>query len=265
MYLFDTHAHLNDARLMPERVELVARAADADVKYINVVGYDFASSFNAVKIAKEFENVYATIGIHPHDADEWTAEHADEFRKLLDNHEENKIVGIGEIGFDLHFPDRHADEVQKQAFIGQMELAYEYDLPVSIHSRDAADMTLANLAELKEAGKLHEKPGVIHCFDYGVDEAKRFEKFNFLFGVDGPVTFKNGEDKRELVRYLPLEKILLETDCPYMAPEPYRGKRNEPSLIPFIGKKIAEEKGLSFEHLAEVTTNNGLELFRIKK
>ncbi len=261
--LFDTHAHLNDPNLFEKRHELVERAEARGVKYINVVGYDIESSLTAVKIAAEFENVYAIIGIHPHDAQEWDEDAENIFRELLEEKEKNKIVAIGEIGFDLHFDDRQSDEVQISAFLGQMKLAYDYELAVSIHSRDASELTLAKLEEIREEGYLRDKPGVIHCFDYDTTVAKEFQKYDFLFGVDGPVTFKNGADKRELVKYLDASEILLETDCPYMAPEPFRGKQNEPSLLFEIAKKIADEKEMGIVELARITSENGKKIFKI--
>lgn len=264
--LYDTHAHLNDPVLMQELANYIESAKQNGVNLINNVGYDLESSVTAVKIAKEQPNCYAIIGIHPHDADQWNAESEAVFRELLDDKIVNKIIGIGEIGFDLHFDDRHSDGVQMQAFMGQMQLAYEYDLPVSIHSRDASKITEQALVNLGKQVKLKkEKIGVFHCYSYDVEYALKMKKYGFLFGFDGPVTFKNGADKREVVSALELEDILLETDCPYMAPEPYRGRTNQPAFLTEIARKIAEIKGISYEKLAEFSTNNGKKLFDLEK
>ena len=264
--LYDTHAHLNDPILIQELDNYIESAKQNGVSLINNVGYDLESSLRAVRIARENPNCYAIIGIHPHDANQWNAETEVVFRELLDNKITNKIIGIGEIGFDLHFDDRHSDEVQMQAFIGQMQLAYEYDLPVSIHSRDASDITEHALISLKNQGNFRkEKICVFHCYSYDVEYALKMKKHGFLFGFDGPVTFKNGADKREVVSALDFEDILLETDCPYMAPEPYRGRTNQPAFLTEIAKKVAEIKEVSYEKIAEITTDNGKKLFDLEK
>lgn len=264
--LYDTHAHLNDPILIQELDNCIESAKQNGVSLINNVGYDLESSLAAVRIAQEYPNCYAIIGIHPHDADQWNAETEAVFRELLDNKIANKIIGIGEIGFDLHFDNRHSDAVQMEAFMGQMQLAYEYDLPVSIHSRDASKITEHALINLENQVKLKkEKIGVFHCYSYDVEYALKMKEYGFLFGFDGPVTFKNGADKREVVSALDIEDILLETDCPYMAPEPYRGRTNQPAFLTEIAKKVAEIKEASYEEVAEITTNNGKKLFDLEK
>lgn len=150
--------------------------------------------------------------------------------------------------------------------MGQMQLAYEYDLPVSIHSRDASEITEHALINLENQVKLKkEKIGVFHCYSYDVEYALKMKKYGFIFGFDGPVTFKNGADKREVVSALDIEDILLETDCPYMAPEPYRGRTNQPAFLTEIAKKVAEIKEVSYEEVAEITTNSGKKLFDLEK
>lgn len=249
--------------MWPERKFYVEEARKQAVLGINVMGYDFASSLRAVELAGEFPEVFAGIGIHPHDALQCTSENLQTFRELLANKDSNRIVAIGEIGLDYHFEASLEAEIQKSAFIKQMELAYTYDLPVSIHSRDAGEDTLTVLNELKDRGHLRNKPGVIHCFDYDLEMAKEFLDLGFLLGVDGPVTFKNGQDKREIVKQLDLDKILLETDSPYMAPEPYRGKLNQPAFLPEIAQKIATIKQVELEQVISITSRNAFELFEL--
>lgn len=261
-YLYDTHAHINSEGLYEDREAVIKRASQNQVKRINVAGYDFPSSLRAVDMAKEFPNVYALIGIHPHDADQWTSANIKVFKELLDNKEANKIVGIGEIGLDLHFDERHSDELQFKVFTEQMRLAKDYDLPASIHSRDALDLTYKALKYLQDNNYLRENPGVMHSYDYNPEFAKTLlDEFKFYFGFAGPLTFKNGEDKREVFTALDLDRVVLETDCPYMAPEPYRGRRNEPALVLEIAKKAAELKQISLEKLAQITSNNAEKIF----
>ena len=261
---YDTHAHLNDPRLMENSDALVENAKVNQVFLINNVGYDLQSSLDAVALAKKYPNNYAIIGIHPHDADQWNEESEKIFRELLDHKVENKIVAIGEIGLDYHFEDRLSDEIQKRAFQAQMKLAFEYSLPVSIHSRDAGEDTLAILEHLQAEGNLlSERPGVFHCFSYSTDFVDRSRKFAFYYGFDGPVTFKNAQDKVELVEYLNLDEILIETDCPYMAPVPYRGRDNQPAYVVEVARKIADLKNSTLEEVANITSANGKYLFGV--
>lgn len=260
--LYDTHAHLNDDCYREDLEAVISRAHEADVRLMNVIGYDLASSERAVAIASATEGVYAVIGVHPHDADTWTPETAARFRELLSLHR-GKIVAIGEIGLDYHYDDSLPKEVQKQAFQEQMRLAYEYQLPFVVHDRDAHQDSLEAIEEIREEGLLRDEPGVFHCYSGSLEFSKRLLALGFYLGFDGPVTFKNGKKPLAVATDTPLDRLLLETDCPYLSPEPLRGKRNEPSYLRYINERLAEARGYEAAALAEITTNNARHLFGV--
>ncbi len=262
MILYDTHAHVNDACYEADLAEVLLRAREAGVSRMNVIGYDLASSERAVAIAHAYENVYAVIGVHPHDADTWTSEVEARFRELLAANQ-GEIVAIGEIGLDYHFDDSLPKDVQKRAFQEQMRLAYAYELPFVVHDREAHQDCLEAILAIGQEGLLREEPGVFHCYSGSLEFSKRLLDLGFYLGFDGPVTFKNGKKPLAVASSVPEDRLLLETDCPYLSPEPFRGKRNEPSYLCYVNEKIAEARGVSPEALAARTTQNARHLFRV--
>lgn len=259
--LYDTHVHLNDEQFKDDLDAVLADAREAGVALMNVVGYDLESSAEALALAERFEGLRAVVGIHPHDADQWGREGREELLHLIKNDRNHHIAAVGEIGLDYHFPDRLSDEIQVEAFKGQMRLAYEADLPFVVHDRDAHEASLKAILEIKEEGKLRAVPGVFHCYSGSLEFAERLLDLGFYLGFDGPVTYKNGKRPLETASKIPLERLLLETDCPYLSPEPKRGRRNEPANLRFIAAKIAEARGLTYEELCLKTSENARRLF----
>lgn len=253
--IFETHAHYDDERFMEDQDQVIANAFSNKIGKIINVGASIESSKTTLELARKYENIYAAVGVHPSDIDclnEVTFQWLKEQTKL------SKTVAIGEIGLDYYWdkePDVQA--AQREWFLRQLELAKETNLPVIIHSRDAAQDTIDIMKQASAWGI----PGVIHCYSYSKELALEFNKMGYYIGVGGVVTFKNAKKLVETVEAIPLEKILLETDCPYMAPEPHRGKRNDSSYIPFIVDKIAEIKGVSAQVVEDVTWKNAMELF----
>lgn len=242
----DVHAHLNDEKF--ENVEsIVENALSEKVNKIITAGFDISSSRKNLEIASRFPNVFATIGIHPEMVDELEKDYLEVLKEMSKN---KKVVAIGEIGLDYHFKYDNK-ELQKEIFVKQIELANFLDLPVVVHSRDAMGDTLELL-------KKHppKKESLLHCYSGSIESAKEFIKLGFSFSFGGVVTFNNAKNVVKVVEELPIEKIMLETDCPYMAPVPFRGKRNEPMYIPYIARKIAEIKNIEVEKIAEITTKN---------
>lgn len=245
--IFDTHAHYDDEQFDEDRGELLGGMADTGVGTIVEIGASMESSRNAVRLAEQYPFIYAAVGVHPDNVGELNEETFEELKTMC-GHE--KVVAVGEIGLDYHW-DTEPREVQKHWFIRQLQLAREMGLPVNIHSRDAAEDTMTIM---KEYGR--GLGGIIHCFSYSLEMAQEYVKMGFSIGVGGVVTFKNGRKLKEIVANLPLEKIVLETDCPYMAPEPNRGKRNDSRNIHYVAEKIAELKNVTKEKVIEQTENN---------
>lgn len=254
--LIDTHTHLNDKDLYPDRDKIILDAINEGVKKMIVIGFDYDSSFLAVSITKEYDDIFASIGIHPTEIDSLI--NNDE-NKLFDLLKEEKVVALGEIGLDYHWEkDEDKKERQKEYFIKQIEIANKYNKPVIIHSREASQDTYDIL-------KNHpvNKKGVIHCFSMSKEMMKEFIKLGYYIGLDGPVTFKNAQSVIEVAKEVPLDRLLLETDCPYMSPTPFRGKRNEPKYLKYILNKIAEVKCMDPVEVERVTTSNAIKLFHV--
>ena len=252
--LFDTHAHYDDERFDEDRDTLLASMPENNVGLILNPGCDVESSRKAVSYANKYPFVYAAVGIHP---DEVGCLNEENFAQMKELFKEEKVVAVGEIGLDYYW-DNEPREVQKKWFIRQLELARELDLPVLIHSREAA-------ADTMEIMKEHAKglSGVIHCYSYSKEMAQEYIKMGFYIGVGGVVTFKNAKKLKEVVENIPLTSIVLETDCPYMAPEPNRGKRNNSAYIRYVAEKIAELKGITYEEVVEQTEKNAREMYRL--
>lgn len=253
--LIDSHAHLDDERFDGDRDILIKSLKSNKLELVINIGADFQSSINSIELAKQYDNIYASIGVHPHSASEVTEETLDKFREMA---KEEKVVAIGEIGLDYYY-DNSPRDLQRKWFREQLKLAKELDLPVIIHSRDATQETFDIIKEAQD-GSLR---GVLHCFSGSVEVAMEYIKLGFYISIGGPVTFKNARVVKEVAEAVPLDKLLIETDCPYLTPEPYRGKRNEPMFVKYVAQKIAEIKDINFEELAKATNKNTKELFRI--
>ncbi|MGM0414570.1 MAG: TatD family hydrolase [Bacillota bacterium] len=255
MELFDSHAHIDFPRYNKDRKKVIERARAEGVKYILNCGADLESSQRAVKLADEFEGIYAAVGIHPHEASLYSIEIAKKLQKLAEN---KIVVAFGEIGLDYHYDNSPRDE-QRQAFRAQLRLAESLNLPVIIHSREAEEDTINILREEWDP----ENGGVVHCYSSSSEMAKDLLDLNFHIGFTGLITFKNLEWLRRIVSNTPIKRILVETDSPYMSPEPFRGRRNEPARVKEVARQVAECHNLTIEKTAEITTQNGLKLFKI--
>lgn len=255
--LFDTHAHLNDEDFAAGLGETVARAMRAGVKWITNIGYDLPSSRRAVEIAGQFAGCFAAVGVHPHEA---ATVNEDTYQVLQSLAQQPKVVAWGEIGLD-YYRDLSPREKQRQVFREQLNLAGELKLPVVIHDRDAHNDILQIMRE-EQAGAIG---GILHCFSGSWEMARACLKMGFYISLAGPVTFKNARRLQDLAKLVPLEYLLIETDCPYLTPEPYRGKRNEPAYVLEVAKKIAELRKIPLEEVAAQTTCNAKRVFRINE
>lgn len=251
--LIDTHAHIEMKEFDPDRDEVVKRAGEAGVKYLISVGSNLNGSKNAVDISERYENVYASVGIHPHDVKEIDETTLPALRELASS---DKVVAIGEIGLD-YFKEFSPKEIQIKRFRELLRLAKDLNKPVIIHDRDAHEDTLRILKEERV------KNGVVHCFSGNCEFAKETLKLGFYISFTGVITFPKSGDARMAVEAVPIERLMVETDCPYLAPVPHRGKRNEPAFVTEVAGAIAKIKGLSFEDVARITTLNAKELFGI--
>lgn len=255
MVLIDTHAHIDVDRFDEDRDEVVARAEAAGIRAIINMGDSLDSSLRSVELTQKYEAVFAAVGIHPEEARPMTQ--ADD-EQLAAWAEQAKVVAIGEIGLDYYWvKDQEQRQIQQQVFIRQLDFARQLHLPVCVHNRDAHGDTMAIL---KKEGQGVQ--GVLHCYSGSLEMAKELMKLDWFIGVDGPLTFKNAAKLPEIVQNIPLERILLETDCPYMAPVPMRGKRNEPAFVYHVAEKLAELRNISIEQVAEQTTANARELYK---
>jgi TatD DNase family protein len=252
--LVDSHAHLQWRSFDQDREKVITLAKEADVKYIVNIGYDLEGSKKAIELAEKHEGLYATVGIHPHNASELNEKVLDNLRRLSEN---PKVVAIGEIGLD-YYRNLSPKAAQQKAFEAQLILAQELELPVVIHDRDAHVDVLKTLSKFK--GKLN---GVMHCFSGSSEMAEQYVKMEYYISFAGPVTFPNARKLHESAKSIDLNKILLETDCPWLAPQEMRGKRNEPAFLPFTAEKIANLRGISLAELAEATTKNTKQIFHI--
>ncbi len=253
--IIDTHAHYDDEAFEKDRKELLEGMKEKGVGCIVNVGASLRGCRDTILLTEEYDFIYGAIGVHPSDTDDLNEE---SFGWLSENCQKEKIVAIGEIGLDYHYPEP-SHEQQKYWFERQLFLAQKTKLPVVIHSREAAKDTLDLMKQFK--GKLNG--GVIHCFSYGVEMAKEYVDMGYYIGIGGVVTFKNGKKLKEVVEYLPMDRIVLETDCPYLAPEPNRGKRNSSLNLPYVVKAIAELKGLTEEEVVCQTCENAKKLYSL--
>ncbi|GIQ67265.1 TatD family deoxyribonuclease [Xylanibacillus composti] len=253
--LFDTHAHLDSAKFEEEREAMIERARDNGVDYIVNVGFNRETIPTTMALAEQYEWIYAAVGWHPQDA--ITMQEGDlAWIESLTAHP--KVVAIGEIGLDYYW-DTSPKDVQQQVFREQIRLARKLKLPIIIHNRDA-HQDVVNILQEENAA---EVGGIMHCFSGSWEIAKRCLDMNFHISFGGPITFKNAKQPKEVLAQVPLDRLLIETDCPYLTPHPFRGKRNESAYVRYVAEAAAEIKGLEIEELASITTRNALKLFSI--
>lgn len=254
--LIDSHAHLELDDFDNDRDQVVERAREMGIDTIVTVGISLDDCRKVLAVTRRYDMVYAAMGIHPHSAKEIDNETYDALRLLL---KEDKVVALGEIGLDF-FRNRSPRDVQIRRFGEQMELAHECNLPVIIHDRDAHDETMEILEGWR--GKVR---GIVHCFSGDYDMAKRCLDLGYYISIPGTVTYKNSAVIRDVVRKMPLDGLLVETDCPFLTPEPKRGKRNEPANVLHTARKVADIKGMPFQEVARITSENTRKIFGIKK
>ncbi len=255
MEFFDSHTHLTDEIYDKSVEQIVNDAKLNNVNYIVDIGYNESTSSAAVKNAEMFEGVYATVGLHPENVDEYTGD----FNYIYELAKSSKVVAIGEIGLDYHYDNSEEHKAkQKELFIKQIEIANELDLPVVIHSRDA-DM---DMLEILKSHKIKNNC-VMHCFSSSVEVLKEVLKLDCYVSIAGPVTFKNARSLIDVAKLVPDDKLLIETDAPYLAPEPFRGKKNEAAYVVHTAEKVAELREISLEKLAEITTANAKRFYKI--
>lgn len=252
--IFDSHAHYDSHQFDEDRDNLLKRMQEHGIGTIINSAADWDSITEVVELAENYPFLYAAVGLHPDEVGDLNEER---FAYVKSQCQKSKVVAVGEIGLDYYW-DNESHEIQKKWFIRQLELARELDLPVVIHSRDAAEDTLKIMKEHAQGLR-----GSIHCFSYSKELAREYVKMGFYIGVGGVVTFKNGKKLKEIVEEIPLDRILLETDCPYLAPVPYRGKRNSSLYLSYVAQEIADLKGITYEEVVAQTEQNGKELFRI--
>jgi TatD DNase family protein len=267
--LTDTHCHLDYDKFDPDRAEVIQRATNSRLIRMLVPGLHLKSSKDAVQLAESNPNIYAAVGFHPTDLEEFSENTFQEVRELAKH---PKVVAIGEIGIDYYWA-KESDQRAFQREVLKLQLAFakEVNKPVIIHMREENDAWIGGasvdlLEILKEwkndlQGTLAEKPGVLHSFNGNLETADKALALNFYLGITGPVTYKNAEEKRRIIRQIPLDKILIETDSPFLSPVPFRGKRNEPAFVHHIADKIAEIHSKSPAEIANITTTNAARLF----
>lgn len=253
--LFDTHVHLNARQFEEDREEVIKRAFDAGVTQMVVVGFDRETIPLAIEIAEQHDTIYAAVGWHPVDAIDMTDE---DLAWIEDLSTHPKVVAIGEMGLDYHW-DKSPKDIQKDVFRKQIRLAKKVNMPIIIHNREATEDIIAILQEenAKEIG------GIMHCYNDKVGYIQACLDMNFYISLGGPVTFKNATDPKEVAVEVPLDRLLVETDAPFLAPHPNRGKRNEPSYVTLVAEKIAELREISIEQLSNRTTENARRFFKL--
>ncbi len=253
--IFETHAHYDDKAFDEDREKLLEIMHAHGIGKIINVGASLQGVRDTVALSEKYPFVYGAVGIHPDDVGNLTEEDMKELRSYCDR---DKVIAIGEIGLDYYW-DKENHETQKKWFVRQMDLAKETGLPIIVHSRDAAKDTL----DIMKAERADHLRGVIHCYSYSKEHAREYMNMGYYLGVGGVVTFKNGKRLKEVVEYAPLDYLLLETDAPYLAPEPYRGKRNCSVYLTYVAQTIAQIKGVSYETVVETTRKNAEKLFKI--
>jgi TatD DNase family protein len=252
--LFDTHAHYDSGAFNTDRMEVLASMPEQGVELILNPGCDLESSRTAVSLANAFPFVYAAVGVHPSDCETYTDQVEEELRKLA---ADPKVKAVGEIGLDYYWEDNAPAEVQKAVFRRQMQLARELNLPVIIHDREAHRDCLEIVKEYPDV------KGVYHCYSGSVEDAKILVKLGWMLSFTGVVTYKNARKSLEVIQWLPMDRIMIETDSPYLTPVPFRGKRNDSSKVGLVAETIAQVKGVDVEEVIRITTENGKRFFNI--
>lgn len=259
--LFDTHAHLNDERYDEDLDEVIQRSFSEGTTRILIAAYDMPSSIKAVNIAGKDDRLYCSVGIHPHDAKSFDDSTLPAFERMITENR-GKVVAIGEIGLDYYY-DFSPRELQREVFLKQIQFAVSQDLPFIVHDRDAHHDCLEIVSSLAAQNQLPAAPGIFHCYSGSFEMAKTLLSMGFYLSFGGPVTFKNAKKAAEFIPSIPLDRILLETDCPYLTPEPLRGKRNEPAYVKYVAERISALYGLSMQEIGEITTANACRIFKI--
>ncbi|MCF6411934.1 TatD family hydrolase [Pseudalkalibacillus salsuginis] len=255
--LFDTHAHLNAVQFDEDREEVIQRALDEGVSHIVVVGFDRETIKGALDLAEGYDFIYAAVGWHPVDAIDMAEQDLKWIEELASH---PKVVALGEMGLDYHW-DKSPKDIQMEVFRKQIRLAKKVDLPIVIHNREATE----DVVRILEEENAEEVGGIMHCYSGSLEIAKKCMDMNFYISFGGPVTFKNAKKPKEVAAEIPMDRILIETDCPFLSPHPLRGKRNESSYVKYIAAQIAELKGMSVEEIAEKTSDNAFRLFGINR
>lgn len=255
--LFDTHVHLNAWQFKEDLNEVIERAVEAGVTRMTVVGFDEETIPPAIEIAETYDFIYAAVGWHPVDAIDFKDHHLDYLREYA-QHE--KVVALGEMGLDYYW-DKSPKDVQEKVFRAQIQLAKEVNLPIIIHNREATDDVIRILQE----EKAEEVGGIMHCYSGTVEQMQPCLEMNFYISLAGPVTFKNAKLPKKVAKEVPLDRLLVETDAPYLAPHPFRGKRNEPAYVTKVAEAIAELRNMDYETICEITTKNALAIYRINQ
>lgn len=254
--IFDSHAHYDDEAFDEDREELLNTMTKEGIGRIVNVGASLCSTKTSIELAGKYDFIYAAAGVHPSDTAELNEENYQELCAMMDS---EKVVAVGEIGLDYYWdtPDR---EIQKKWFVRQLRTAIEKKKPVIIHSRDAAAETL----DIMKAEKPWDAGGVIHCFSYSVEIAKEYLNRGYYIGIGGVLTFQNGKKLKEVAEYTPIEQIVLETDCPYLAPVPNRGKRNSSLNLKYVVEALAQIKGMTPQQIEDITFQNACKLYKMK-
>lgn len=256
--LFDSHAHLNDLQFDVDRQDVIKRALETyGVQYILNIGYNKETILSSLDLVEKYDFMFSSVGWHPHEASSCKEEDI-KWLKTLATHP--KVVAWGEVGLD-YYRDYSPHLIQRELFKKQIRCAREVGLPLIIHDREAHE----DVIQILEEEKAKEIGGVMHCFSGDLKMMEKCIQLNFMIGLGGPVTFKNSKVTKEIAKEVPLDKLLIETDCPYLAPSPFRGKRNETGYIHYIAKTIAEIKGLTLSEIAKITSTNTINLFKLDK
>lgn len=253
--LFDTHCHVNDEAYTEDRDAMLQRAIAAGVQYMMCPGTDIRTSAEAVSLSRQYTQIYAAVGIHPEDAASATPQGFDQLRQWLQT--EKKVVAVGEVGLDYHWPEP-SHEIQQAVFIEQVKMAVELNLPIDIHDREAHGDTMDILRKYGKGIR-----GVFHCYSGSLEMAQELIKMGFYIGFTGTMVFPKSTKLKRIVQELPMDRILIETDCPYLTPPPYRGRRNEPSYVQYVAGEIARLRDMDLADVQRITLENGRKIFRI--
>ena len=260
MEFFDSHSHYNDEKFDEDREQIINDTYNAGITKFVCAGYNIKSSLDSLELSKKYDFIYSICGISPNDIPQTEQElwkSLDEITKIVQNNKSKKLVAIGEIGLDYYW-NKENKELQEQAFIKQIELANKLELPIVIHSRDASVDTINIIEENKV-----NKAGIFHCCQQNQEMIKNALRLGYYISLAGPVTFKNAKNSADIIQMIPMDKLLIETDSPYLAPEPNRGKRNDCRNVKYVAQKIADVKGITLEEVAKATYENAMRIFEI--